>query len=41
MYMKLRRCWSDVVVPNVHGPTEDECDEKKESFCEELEYVLD
>jgi hypothetical protein len=31
----------NVIVLNVHGPTEDKTDNVKDSFYEELEYVFD
>jgi hypothetical protein len=39
-YIKLRGRWSDVIVLNVHAPTEDNSDKRKEKFYE-LERVLD
>jgi hypothetical protein len=33
------RC--DNIVLNVHAPTEDKCDDTKDSFCDELEPVFD
>jgi hypothetical protein len=36
----LRGCRCDVIVLNVHVPTEDKTDDVKESFYEELEYVF-
>jgi hypothetical protein len=40
-YITLRDRWCDSIVLNVHAPTEDKCDDTKESFCEELEGVFD
>jgi hypothetical protein len=37
--LKGRRC--HIIVLNVHAPTEDKDDDIKNSFCEELERVLD
>jgi exonuclease III len=31
----------DIIILNVHTPTEDEIDDMKDSFCEELEHVFD
>jgi hypothetical protein len=33
--------WCDINVLNVHAPTEDKCDDIKDSIYEELEYVFD
>jgi hypothetical protein len=40
-YIILRGCWFHIIVLNVHVPTEDKIDDKKDSFCEELEYIFD
>jgi hypothetical protein len=32
-------CWCDIVL-NVHAPTEEKCDDTKDSFYEELERVF-
>jgi exonuclease III len=40
-YMTLRGRWCDIIVLNVHAPTEDKCDGTKDSFYEELEGVFD
>jgi hypothetical protein len=37
----LRGHWSDIIVLNVHVPTEDKIDDMKDSFYEELECVFD
>ena len=37
----LRDYWFDVIVINAHAPTEDESDDSKDSFYEELEQVFD
>jgi exonuclease III len=39
-YIILRGCLCDVIVLNVHAPTEDKCDGTKDSFYEELGRVL-
>jgi hypothetical protein len=39
-YIILRGRWWDITVLNVHTPTEDKRDDKKGSFCEELECVF-
>jgi hypothetical protein len=40
MYITPVGLWCDIVVLNVHTPNEDEGDDKKDSFYEELEHVL-
>jgi hypothetical protein len=35
-YITLRGRWCDIIVFNVHAPTEDKCDDAKDSFYEEL-----
>jgi hypothetical protein len=40
-YIILRGRWCNVIVLNVHAPTEDKIDYIKERFCEELEQVFD
>jgi exonuclease III len=40
-YVTLKDCWCDIIVPNVHAPTEDKDDDIKDSFYEELEQVFD
>jgi hypothetical protein len=40
-YIMLRGRWCQVIVLNVHAPTEDETDDVKDSFYEELERVFD
>jgi hypothetical protein len=37
----LRSRWCDVIVLNVHAPTEDKIDDVKDSCYEELEHVFD
>jgi hypothetical protein len=37
----LRGRWRDIIVLNVHAPTKGQSDDMKDSFCEELERVLD
>jgi hypothetical protein len=39
-YITLRGHWCDVIVLNVHAPTEDKSDDKKDSFYKELDCVL-
>ena len=41
LYIVLRGCWFDIVVMNVHGPSEEESDDAKYSFYEKLELVFD
>jgi hypothetical protein len=40
LYVTLKGRWCDIIVMNVHAPTEDK-DDTKSSFYEELEQVLD
>jgi hypothetical protein len=40
-YIILRGRWCDIIVLNVHPPTEDKSDNMKVMFYEELEYVFD
>jgi hypothetical protein len=40
-YMILRGCWCNIIVLNVHAPTEDRIDDIKDRFYEELEKVFD
>jgi exonuclease III len=40
-YITLKGHWCDIYVLNVHAPTEDKENDKKESFYEELEQVFD
>jgi hypothetical protein len=40
-HLILRDRWCDIIVLNVHAPTEDKCDDTKSSFYEELERVFD
>jgi hypothetical protein len=40
-YVTLRGRWCDIIVLNVHAPTEGKSHETKESFHEELERVFD
>jgi hypothetical protein len=40
-YIILRGHWCDIIVLNVYAPTEDKCDDTKDSFYEELEGVFD
>jgi exonuclease III len=41
LYMVLRGRWCNIVVLNVHAPTEEKSDDSKDSFYEELEQVFD
>jgi len=36
----MRGCWCNIIVLNVHAPSEDKSDESKDSFYEELEQVF-
>ena len=40
-YVVLRGRWCNIIVLNVHAPSEEKSDSSKDSFCEELEQVLD
>jgi exonuclease III len=40
-YIILRGGWCNVIVLNVHAPTEDKTDDMKDSFHEELERIFD
>jgi hypothetical protein len=39
-YIILRGCWCDVIVLNVHAPTEDECNDTRGSSDEKLRCVF-
>jgi hypothetical protein len=39
-FIILRGRWWDIIVLNVHAPTEDKIDDMKDRFCEELEHVF-
>jgi hypothetical protein len=41
LYIILRGCWSNIIVLNVHSPTENKIDDMKDSFYEDLEHVFD
>jgi hypothetical protein len=40
-YIILRGRWCNIIVLNVHAPTENKIDDKKDRFYEELEQVFD
>jgi hypothetical protein len=40
-YTTLRARCCDIIVLNVHAPTEDKCDDTNDSFYEELDNVID
>ena len=40
-YIVLRGCWCNIIVLNVHAPSEEKSDGSKDSFYEELEQVFD
>ncbi|PNF16047.1 hypothetical protein B7P43_G04596 [Cryptotermes secundus] len=40
-YIILKGRWCDIIVMNVHAPTEDKIDDIKDGFYEELEHVVD
>jgi hypothetical protein len=39
-YIILRGRWCNIIVMNVHAPTDDKTDDMKDSFCEELEHIF-
>jgi hypothetical protein len=41
LYIILQGCWFEIIVLNVHAPTEDKSDDTKYSFYEELEHISD
>jgi exonuclease III len=41
LYITLKGHWCDIIVLNVHAPTEDTDDDIKDSFYKELEQVFD
>ena len=41
LYIVLRGRWRNIIVLNVHAPSEDKCDDSKDSFYEEMEQVFD
>jgi len=40
-YIVLRGRWCNIIVLNVHAPSEEKSDESKVSFCQELEQGFD
>jgi exonuclease III len=40
LYIMLKGRWCDIIVLNVHAPTEDKIDDIKDRFYEELEHVF-
>jgi hypothetical protein len=40
-YIILRGRWYDIIVLNIHGPTEDKIDDIKDRFYENPEHVFD
>jgi len=40
-YIVLRGCWCNIIILNVHAPSEKKNDDSKDSFYEELEQVFD
>ena len=40
-YIGLRGRWRNIILVNVHAPSEEKCEELKGSFYEELEQVFD
>jgi hypothetical protein len=40
-YIILRGRWCNIIVLNVHAPTDDEIDDIKDRFYEEVEQVFD
>jgi len=41
LYVVLRGRWCNIIVLNVHAPSEEKSDDSKDSFYEELEQVYD
>jgi hypothetical protein len=39
-YIVLRGCWVNIIVLNVHAPSEEKSDDTKDSFYEQLEQVF-
>jgi len=39
-YIVLRGCWYNIIVLNMHAPSEEKSDDSKDSFCEELGQVF-
>jgi hypothetical protein len=39
-YIFLRGCWYNIIVLNVHAPSEEKSDDSKDSSYEELEKVF-
>ena len=40
-YTVLRGRWCKIIVLIVHAPSEEKCEDSRDSFCEELEQVFD
>ena len=40
-YIVLRGYWRNIIVVNMHAPSEEKSEESKDSFYEELEQVFD
>ena len=40
-YIVLRGCLHNIIVVDVHAPSEEKSEKSKDSFCEELEQVFD
>ena len=40
-YIVLRGHWCNIIILNVHAPSEEKSDDSKDSFYEELEQVFD
>jgi hypothetical protein len=40
-YIVLRGRWCNIIALNLHAPSEDKCDDSKDSFYDELEQVFD
>jgi exonuclease III len=41
LYIVMTGRWSNIIVLNVHAPSEEKSDQSKDSFYEELEHVFD
>jgi len=40
-YVVLRGCWCNIIILNVHTPSDEKSDSSKDSSYEELEQVFD
>jgi hypothetical protein len=40
LYIILRGCWCDIIILNIHAPTEDKSSDTEDIFYKELEHVF-